>query len=526
MPPKPARAIVEKEAPPAAARRNGVAVTKSIESAKIIPLTRKITGAYYTPDDVAASLVRWVIKTGSDRLLDPACGDGRFIAHHRYSVGIEQDPAAARRAAQRAQFAQIHRTDFFAWAASTDERFDCAAGNPPFIRYQNFKGAVRERALSLCARAGAVFSGLTSSWAPFLVATATLLRPGGRMAFVVPAEIGHAPYAAPLMEYLLARFALIHVIAVRQKVFPELSEDCWFLFVDGFGRSTEQIRFTALDGFAPTAVPPRPELCISVTEWRQAWKRRLRPLLLPASIRGLYREIADQPDTKRFGDLAKIGIGYVTGSNDFFHLRPSRAKQLRLPRKFLRVSVRNGSALPDRSLERTVVKNWLRADEPVLLLHIPKACVQLPKPVRLYLATESAKLARESYKCRNRTPWYAVPDVQVPHFFLTYLSGRSVALVRNAAGCTCTNAVHYVRFREPMSAKFVEEVWGTPFVRLSCEIEGHPLGGGLLKLEPGEANRVLLPSVAAHRTMRRDLAEEGATVLQAWRHYRQIASGD
>jgi hypothetical protein len=30
----------------------------------------------------------------------------------------------------------------------------------------------------------------------FLVATACSIR--GRMAFVVPAEIGHAPYAAPL----------------------------------------------------------------------------------------------------------------------------------------------------------------------------------------------------------------------------------------------------------------------------------------------------------------------------------------
>jgi adenine-specific DNA-methyltransferase len=34
----------------------------------------------------------------------------------------------------------------------------------------------------------------------FLVTTASLLKQGGRLAFVVPAEIGHAPYAAPLVE--------------------------------------------------------------------------------------------------------------------------------------------------------------------------------------------------------------------------------------------------------------------------------------------------------------------------------------
>jgi adenine-specific DNA-methyltransferase len=43
------------------------------------------------------------------------------------------------------------------------------------------------------------------------------------MAFVVPAEIGHAPYAAPLLEFLVRRFAVVHVVACRRKLFPELA---------------------------------------------------------------------------------------------------------------------------------------------------------------------------------------------------------------------------------------------------------------------------------------------------------------
>jgi tRNA1(Val) A37 N6-methylase TrmN6 len=119
--------------------------------------------------------------------------------------------------------------DFFEWAATTGDRFDCAAGNPPFIRYQTSKGETRKRAQALCAAQGADFNGLASSWAPFLVAAASLLAPGGRLAFVVPAEIGHAPYAAPLLEYLVRNFATVHVVAYREKLFPDLSEDCWLL---------------------------------------------------------------------------------------------------------------------------------------------------------------------------------------------------------------------------------------------------------------------------------------------------------
>jgi adenine-specific DNA-methyltransferase len=36
-------------------------------------------------------------------------------------------------------------------------------------------------------------------------------------------------------------------------------------------------------------------------------------------------------------------------------------------------------------------------------------------------------------------------------------------------------------------------LWQTSLTRLSVEIEGHPLGGGMLKLEPTEAANVLVP---------------------------------
>ena len=210
-------------------------------------LSQKQAGAYYTPDRVVSSLVRWAVRDDSDRLLDPSCGDGRFIASHRNSVGVEQDTEAAAVAKERAPCGTVHEAEFFAWAARARERFECAAGNPPFIRYQTFKGDVRRRALQLCASLGATFSGLTASWAPFLVATASLLKPGGRMAFVVPASIGHAPYAAPLLHYLVEHFDDVRITAIRSKLFPELSEDCWLLHADGFSGSTKEIRLTVLD---------------------------------------------------------------------------------------------------------------------------------------------------------------------------------------------------------------------------------------------------------------------------------------
>src|SRR5271155_1400936 len=97
-----------------------------------LPLSQKEAGAYYTPDPVVSSLISWAVRSEDDRLLDPSCGDGGFIAAHRNSVGLEQDLQATRTALARARGALVHEGVFFAWASETVERFECSAGNPPF----------------------------------------------------------------------------------------------------------------------------------------------------------------------------------------------------------------------------------------------------------------------------------------------------------------------------------------------------------------------------------------------------------
>ena len=75
--------------------------------------SQKEAGAYYTPDPVVVSLIQWVVQHAQDRMLDPSCGDGRFIAGHRYSVGIDQNGEAARQAIARAPWAHVYEDDFF-----------------------------------------------------------------------------------------------------------------------------------------------------------------------------------------------------------------------------------------------------------------------------------------------------------------------------------------------------------------------------------------------------------------------------
>lgn len=333
------------------------------------------------------------------------------------------------------------------------------------------------------------------------------------MAFVVPAEIGHAPYAVPVLEFLARNFESILVVAVREKLFPDLSEDCWLLYADGFGGNSEELQFLPVERFEFTTKPPRRNLSIRLSDWR-TWNSRLRPFLLPARVRDLYAEMASDPRAQRLGRLARVGIGYVTGANDFFHFRPSIAERLGIPAQLLLPAVRSGRSLAGGCIDETRVRKWLDADEPVLLLAL-RPDTELPASVRRYLDSEAGWEARAAYKCRTRDPWYVVPDVKVPDGFLSYMSGDGPTLVGNPAGCVCTNSVHAVQVTGGLSIARLTELWAHPFTALSCEIEGHPLGGGMLKLEPREAANVLLADFPPSNKR----IVDAIAVMKRWRHY-------
>ena len=61
--------------------------------------------------------------------------------------------------------------------------------------------------------------------------------------------------------------------------------------------------------------------------------------------------------------------------------------------------------------------------------------------------------------------------------------------------------------------------WDSSFMALSREVKGHPLGGGMLKLEPRQAGQLLLapvntlPASAAHEL------RDAVCTMRPWRHY-------
>jgi len=112
-----------------------------------------------------------------------------------------------------------------------------------------------------------------------------------------------------------------------------------------------------------------------------------------------------------------------------------------------------------------------------------------------YLKEGEVSGVTSRYKCRVRRPWYAVPlPRSKPDAFIPYMSHLGPRLIVNDVGAWSSNLLHGVTLgllAPPVRA--LAAAMASSLTLLSAEIEGRAYGGGVLKLETKEAERVLVP---------------------------------
>jgi len=483
---------------------------------------RKGLGAYYTPDRVAAFLTSWAIRDRSDTVLDPSAGEGVFLLAARERLlelggdvasqvaGIELSPETYQLTnidlANLRSRPALLRGDFFDFQASAMAPVTAIVGNPPFIRYQRFTGASRKKALSRAEDAGVKLSELSSSWAPFLVHAATFIESGGRMAVVAPAELAHASYAQPVVKFLCGAFSKVKLLSFGKRLFPDISEDTVLVLAEGRGAQFHELTVHDLDGPESLAAVSHTALERTGSRATTGWTNgvtRFVEHFLPAVTRGLYSELASHPAVVRLGSVAEVGIGYVTGNNDFFHLSAQEAKDRAIPQRHLAKAIRNGRGVNGlvfsgedwRLLREAGAKNWL--------VKIRSTAEAGDAPIAAYIAEGLRAGVDKAYKCRVRDPWYSVPHVHIGDAFLTYMSGTKPKLFLNGARAVAPNTLHVVRLRRGAMVTPLQLTasWNSALTGLSCEVQGHSLGGGMLKLEPRESGQVLVAALPVRQSV-------------------------
>lgn len=482
----------------------------------------KLRGGYYTSAQVAEWLCVWAIQSADDTVLEPSCGDGAFLAAaarrllslgatpdkiSRQLTGVEIIAAEACAATERlradlgaAAENIVCNSDFFGWWQGTDQpAFDVIVGNPPFIRYQSFPEPHRTRAMAIMGDQGLKPNRLTNIWVPFVVAATASLKPGGRLALVLPAEILQVTYAAQLRSYLTDHFERIDVIACNELFFENAEQEVVLLLADGaLAAATEdntcRVALTAAEtvaditGIAPALLLERAEPKIM----RHDSEKWLKYFLDNRQI-SFMRALRDAEITTSMSTHASIDVGVVTGKNEFFVLSTNQIEDLGL-KGYTTPLVSRSVQLKGSQLGKADWSSLAADGNRVHLLNISKEqASKLSAKLRQYIEDGERKEFHKGYKCSIREPWYLVPSVWVPDGFAFRQIYDFPRMVLNASGATSTDTIHRMRSHGAKPERVIANTY-TWLTAASAEIEGRSYGGGVLELEPTEAERLLMPA--------------------------------
>lgn len=157
-----------------------------------------------------------------------------------------------------------------------------------------------------------------------------MLRKGGRLGLVVPAELLSVNYAAEVRRFLLGRFKRINLVLFTERVFAEAQEDVVLLLAEGLDEgpaghmSVSQAQNAA--GLSEA---------LAATTWSPADPAdKWTPSLLRTNALAPYSTLTATGFTTLHA-WGETTLGMVTGNNRYFTMSPAKAADLGIPRSEL-----------------------------------------------------------------------------------------------------------------------------------------------------------------------------------------------
>jgi len=461
---------------------------------------RKRFGQFFTPPHIAEFMVQWLVSRNPSSLLDPAAGTGvfleiaaRLLPKSARLVGYEVEPALI--AAATEKLSRYHRTlppvvkrgDFL--SDSDGDTFDAVVCNPPYLRYRDFRfpQKVWQR---LDAVMGKKLSRMTNAYGLFLVAAVSRLTPKGAAAFIIPSEFLNVDFAEPIKEYLLSQNLLDAIILFEhtESTFDGVLITPCILLLRKERTAEEQIRIARVK-----------RACTSEDLWhavnyqadfvkpdRLSPHAKWEPLLNSLSSHTIGGFVP-------LGSLARCVRGIATGANHFFTLSAAEVEKYNLEED-VRPCVVKAAHAPGLVFGKKELRRLIDAGRKAFLLW-PNG--QMHRPLEEYLRIGEEQGIHLRYLPAHRPCWY-MPERRNPAPIWVASFGRGrIRFVLNTAGALNLTAFHGLypqRLTKAQTAALFVYLCSS-YGWTAVEVQTRRYAGGLLKVEPKDVERVLVPDV-------------------------------
>jgi adenine-specific DNA-methyltransferase len=457
-------------------------------------------GAYYTPTKVSLPMVKWAVRNSNDVVIDPTFGGCSFIdsaiktlrsfgtidtTDHLY--GSDVDPIAfeyLKKLLPNYLSTRFFDLDFF--KADFDVSFDAIVGNPPYIKHDNIPENSLISAKSAVANLS-LFQTLSrpNYWVYFIVHCASLLKEGGRMAFVLPQSITHAKYSENLLSYMTSIFESIDIYPIRDQIFSNTNESTVIALFNNYSSKLHRGVVYVHDSINSIDISKTLKTHGKIQESERLSHKASESEALSA-LQKLSSEYSIYPLSNYF--VVKIGV--VTGFKKYFIIDRNRAVELNINSRYLKPVFSNAS-----DLDELIVSKTAEARLP-FLLGIPDSYImeQIGSDAALDTYLKSAPLeVKETAHAKGRKPWYSVRSVYVPDAFIKNVVRNQSFIYANYSQATCTNNIIRLSKIRDIDVRVLSLFSTTSLFQLSALINAKAYGRNALKLEPAGINKILLP---------------------------------
>jgi hypothetical protein len=289
-----------------------------------------------------------------------------------------------------------------------------------------------------------------------------------------------------VLRFLLQRFAKVRLVMFEELVFPGVLEEVVLLLAEGTGPAPWFEVHQARDMSALASAESATWLCFK-PERDGKWT----PALLPAGAFDTFQEIVTGDGFSPLLTWGDTTLGAVTGSNAFFTLTAEEAALHKIPERELKPISPPGS----RHLRGLTFSDaaWEEQSREGAACYLFAPDREKPSAAALrYIEHGETQQIHTGYKCRNRKPWWRVPQVKMPDLLLTYMDHERPRLATNDARVLHLNSLYGVTLRhglKELGRDLLPMATLNSATLLAAEMIGRSYGGGLLKLEPNEAER-------------------------------------
>jgi len=492
----------------------------------------KQRGGFYTPPEVCDFVARWALACDPKTVLEPSCGEGRFLtalARQAEKTGvelpvvtaIERDEGEACKARSSALAAgmaeagaEITTAGFFKhylYRIDGQKTFDAVIGNPPYIRYQRFTGEESGYAAALLKAHGIGISRLSNAWMAFLALGADAVSAKGRLGMVLPAELLYTPGSERLRALLAGKFKRIIAITFKKPIFPDLLQDTVLLLADRSPASGKGLSILNLESTAELLIDTHVAASEAACERHNA--QALSQNWLLASLSREQRAILDRlnrdPRIAQATELFEVNTGITTGENAFFILNRERAARAKLHARDLKPIVSKAAHVSGLVFAKSDYKELLDSGARVILYdpECTKQGVPLRKSAEQYIWDSEENGLGLTRKCQDRQDgdmWHIPPHSWKPQALLGRHIHKTPAIVLNPAGVQATDAFNKIRFTKGVNGALVAAAFLNSYTLALAEMKGTVYGGGVLSIYPGTVRRLRIPMPGAeHLDLRR-----------------------